>query len=69
MYVCTPEELILVNVVALLYKEEVNYIGKYTGIYTHATIPWAKWELLLDDNWQGSIDRITMTWETVTWVN
>ena len=26
---------------------EVIYIGKYTGIYIHTTIAWAKWEMLL----------------------
>ena len=30
---------------------------------------WGMWELLLDDNWQGRNYRITMTWESVTWVN
>ena len=39
MYICTFGEFILVDVVTLLYKDEVNYIGKYTGIYTHTTIP------------------------------
>ena len=39
MYVCTLEEFILVDVVTLLYKDEVIYIGKYIGIHTHATIP------------------------------
>ena len=31
-------EFILVDVVALLYKDEVFYNGKYTGIYTSATM-------------------------------
>ena len=32
------EEFILVDVVTLLYKDEMIYNGKYTGIYTSATI-------------------------------
>ena len=30
----------------LLHKVDLlnEYIGKYTGIYTHATIAWAKWD-------------------------
>ena len=42
------------------------YIGIYTGIYTHATIAWAKWEMLLTISWQESQVRISCTWETVT---
>ena len=32
------EEFILVDVVTLLYKLKMIYIGKYTGIYTSATM-------------------------------
>ena len=38
MYVCTLEEFFLVDVVTLLYNYEVISIGKYTGIYTIATM-------------------------------
>ena len=31
-------EFILVDVVTLLYKDEVIYIGSYTSLYTIATI-------------------------------
>ena len=34
MYVCTPEEFILVDLDTLLHKVEVIYIGNHTGIYT-----------------------------------
>ena len=46
-----------------------DYIGKYTGIYTHTTIAWAKWEMLLEVNWQGRVHRITIVWETVNCEN
>ena len=38
-------------------------------IYWYLYKGWGMWELLLDDNWQGRNYRITMTWESVTWVN
>ena len=38
MYVCTLEEFILVDVVTLLYKLELNSIGKCSSLYTLATI-------------------------------
>ena len=53
----------------LMHKLEVIYIGKYTGIYTHATIAWAKWEMLLEVNWHVPINRITIAWETVNCEN
>ena len=37
--------------------------------YTTAIKGREMWELLLDDNGEASIHRITMTWESVTWVN
>ena len=37
MYVCTLEEFILVDVVTLLYKLELNMHWKNTGLYTLAT--------------------------------
>ena len=33
MYVCTLEEFILEDLHFLLYKLELIYIGKYTGLY------------------------------------
>ena len=53
----------------LLYKVEVSKHWKNTGLYTLATKDWDMWELLLGANWQVRIDRITIAWETVTWVN
>ena len=42
MYVCTLEEFILVDVVTLLYMEQVsmelNMHWKCSSLYTHATI-------------------------------
>ena len=40
MYVCTLEEFILVDVVTLLYMEEVEVIwhGNHSSIYTNVTI-------------------------------
>ena len=38
MYVCTLEEFILVNVVTLLYMDELNMHWKCGSLYTHATI-------------------------------
>ena len=39
MYVCTLVEFILVDVVTLLYKDEVKIrIGILTGLYSNATI-------------------------------
>ena len=35
MYVCTLVEFILVDVITLLYKDEVRLHGKYTGLYTN----------------------------------
>ena len=37
MYVCTLEEFILVDVVTLLYKLELNMHWKNAGLYTLAT--------------------------------
>ena len=55
----------------LLHKVEVlnEYMRKYIGIYTHLTIAWAKWEMLLEVNWQGRVHRITIAWETVNCEN
>ena len=52
----------------LLYKVELelNMHWKNAGLYTLATKDWDMWELLLGANWQVRINRITMTWETVT---
>ena len=54
-----------------LYKVELelNMHWKNAGLYTLATKDWVMWELLLGANWQVRINRITMPWETVTWVN
>ena len=52
-----------------LHKLELIYIGNYTGIYTIATIAWAKWEMFLEVNWQDINQRITIAWETVTQEN
>ena len=65
------EEFILVDVVTLLYMDEVmNEVSeehwKNTGLYTLATKDWEMWELLLGANWQVRINRITIAWETVT---
>ena len=60
------EEFILVDLDTLLYKVEVENIGKYTGFYTLATKDWEMWELLLGANWQVRVNRITIAWETVT---
>ena len=38
MYVCTLEEFILVDVVTLLYMDELNCIGKCCSLYTVATM-------------------------------
>ena len=38
MYVCTLEEFILVDVVTLLYMDEVNMHWKCCSLYTLATI-------------------------------
>ena len=38
MYVCTLEEFILVDVVTLLYMDEVNKHWKCCSLYTLATI-------------------------------
>ena len=39
MYICTLEEFILVDVVTLLYMDEVKiWIGILTGLYINATI-------------------------------
>ena len=50
MYVCTLEEFILVDVVTLLYMDEVELDKhwKNAGLYTLATKEWDMWELLLD---------------------
>ena len=50
MYVCTLEEFILVDVVTLLYMDEVelNKHWKNAGLYTLATKEWDMWKLLLD---------------------
>ena len=50
MYVCTLEEFILVDVVTLLYMDELelNKHWKNAGLYTLATKEWDMWELLLD---------------------
>ena len=48
MYVCTFEEFILVDVVTLLYKLELNMHWKCCSLYTLATKEWDMWELLLD---------------------
>ena len=53
----------------LLYKLKMMNIGKYTGFYTIATME----EKCENCSWEP-IDRrlfkrITMTWETVIWVN
>ena len=53
VYVSTLVEFILVNVVTLLYKLELNiWIGNYTGLYTNIWIDWIEYEmareLLLD---------------------
>ena len=69
MYVCTFDEFILVDVVTLLYMDEVNKHWKNAGLYTLATKEWEMWELLLGVNWQVRINRITIAWETVTWEN
>ena len=53
----------------LLHKVELNMHWKNTGLYTLASKEWDMWELLLGANWQVRINRITMKWETVTWVN
>ena len=53
----------------LLHKVDMIYIGKYIGIYTHATIAWAKWEMLLEVLWHVPINRITIAWETVNCEN
>ena len=34
-------------------------------ICVHATIAWAKWEMLLEVNWQWRVHRITIAWETM----
>ena len=69
MYVCTLEEFILVDVVTLLYMDEVDMHWKNAGLYTLATKDWEMWELLLGANWQVRAIRITIIWETVTWEN
>ena len=38
MYVCTLEEFILVDVVTLLYMDELNKHWKCCGLYTIATM-------------------------------
>ena len=38
MYVCTLEEFILVDVVTLLYMNEVIWNGNPSSLYTNATI-------------------------------
>ena len=38
MYVCTLEEFILVDVVTLLYMDEVIWHGNHSSLYTNATI-------------------------------
>ena len=38
MYVCTLEEFILVDVVTLLYMDELICIGKCCSLYTIATM-------------------------------
>ena len=38
MYVCTLEEFILVDVVTLLYMDELNCIGKCCSLYTVTTM-------------------------------
>ena len=38
MYVCTLEEFILVDVVTLLYMDEVICHGNHSILYTNATI-------------------------------
>ena len=44
-YVCTLEELTLVDAITLLYKYKVIWNGNYTGIYTNF---WIAWEEHLD---------------------
>ena len=55
----------------LLYKVEVlnDHIGENAVLYTLATKDWEMWELLLGANWQVTVNRITIAWETVTWEN
>ena len=71
MYVCTLEEFILVDVVTLLYMDELelNKHWKNAALYTLATKEWKTWELLLGVNWQVRVNRITIAWETVTYEN
>ena len=38
MYICTLEEFILVDVVTLLYMDEVVRYGNHSSLYTNATI-------------------------------
>ena len=38
MYICTLEEFILVDVVTLLYMDEVIWNGNHSSLYTNATI-------------------------------
>ena len=73
MYICTLEEFILVDVVTLLYMDEVelelNKHWKNAGLYTLTTKEWEMWELLLGVNWHWRLNRITIAWEPVSYEN
>ena len=51
------EEFILVDVVTLLYKDELIYNGKYPGFYTNATIEEKDEISSLKNNWHIGINR------------
>ena len=67
MYTCRI--FILVDVVTLLYMDELNKHWKNAALYTLATKEWEMWELLLGVNWHVRINRITIVWEPVNYEN
>ena len=69
MYICTLEEFILVDVVTLLYKLELNMHWKCCSLYTIATIEEKGWDCSQMYNWHCRLNRITMKWESVTYEN
>ena len=62
----TLKNLFLVDVVPVLYMDEVIGNGNHISLNTIATIEEKGWELLLMYNWHITLNRITIAWEVVT---
>ena len=69
MYVCTLVEFIRWSALLDVQVGTEDIQWNYIGFLYNRNNGWDMWELLLDDNWQAWINRITIAWETVTWVN